>query len=262
MKAEHLQAYLRSLNGGWVDPQNTVDTFKSGDPGDEVHGIAVGWMSYGWALRQAVALGCNVFLTHEPTYFSHRDDAASLTLAAARDKRRFIEENGLIVLRCHDLWDQMPGIGVPDSWAEFLGLGPVVDGEGHLRVLDVGGRTAIDVAGHVAARVAGLGQRGVELIGPVDRPVTRAGIGAGAITPLFTLVHRFRVDLAICTDDGFTYWREGAFAVETGLPVIVVNHAVSEEAGMAKLARHLQSVFPDVTVHHIPQRCTFTLVGG
>ncbi len=46
MKARDLQSYLQSLNGGWVDPQKTVDTFKSGDPGAEVTGIAVGWMSY------------------------------------------------------------------------------------------------------------------------------------------------------------------------------------------------------------------------
>ncbi len=46
MKEHELQSYLRSLNGGWMDLENTVDTFKSGPPGSEVRGIAVSWMSY------------------------------------------------------------------------------------------------------------------------------------------------------------------------------------------------------------------------
>ena len=32
MKAIELQEYLRSLDAGWIDRQQTVDTFKAGDP--------------------------------------------------------------------------------------------------------------------------------------------------------------------------------------------------------------------------------------
>ena len=50
------------------------------------------------------------------------------------------------------------------------------------------------------------------------------------------------MDLAICTDDGFTYWHDAAYAIDMGIPAIVVNHAVSEEAGLMNLARHLAKV--------------------
>ena len=73
MQAKDLQRYLRSLNGGWMDLDNTVDTFKAGDPEAEISGIAVAWMSTSEALQKAIDLGCNVFITHEPTYYNHHD---------------------------------------------------------------------------------------------------------------------------------------------------------------------------------------------
>jgi putative NIF3 family GTP cyclohydrolase 1 type 2 len=263
MQASQIYDYLHSLDTGWVDWDKTVDTFKAGEPAEEVSGIAVGWMSYTWALERAVALSCNLFITHEPTYYDHLDQSERmLRRAEVQRKKRFIEENRLIILRCHDLWDQMPGMGIPDSWGELLGLGEMVAGEEFYRVYDVSGKTARQVAQQVAAHTQDFGQPGVQLIGPGDKPVRRACIGTGAITPLLWCIDKFKADLAICTDDGFTYWRDGAYALDNDLPVIVVHHHVSEEAGLRQLAKHMQERFPDVPVQHIPQRCMYTLVQG
>jgi len=261
MKARELLSYLKSLDTGWVDWDQTVDTFKSGDQQAEIQGIAVGWMSYTWALQRAVELGCNVFVTHEPTYFDHYDkDERMFTMPGVREKQQFIEQSGLIVLRCHDLWDQMPGIGIPDSWGDLLGLSGAIDGKGYYRVYNVSGKTALQVAQQVALRTQPFGQGMVQLLGPADKRVTRLGLGTGAITPLLGMIHQFHIDLAICTDDGFTYWRDGAYAIDMGIPVIVVNHAVSEEAGLMNLVQHLRSRFPEIPVHHIPQKCMYQLV--
>jgi putative NIF3 family GTP cyclohydrolase 1 type 2 len=266
MKAHDLQTHLRSLNGGWMDLEQTVDTLKSGDPNTKVQGIAVSWMSTSDALKKALQLGCNVFVTHEPTYYNHHDDPASpiFELEGAREKRAFIEESGIVILRCHDLWDQVPEMGIPDAWGAALGLGKAVAGEGYYRVYDVSGRTAGDVARQVAARTARFGQEAVQLIGDAAAPVSRVAIGTGAITPLFSYIRDFGedpgLDLAICTDDGFTYWQHGAYARDIGLPIIVVNHATSEEPGMQRLAEHLRETFPDVPVHFIPHGCMYTLV--
>ena len=263
MRAMQIQEHLRQLNGGWLDVNNTVDTFKAGDPDTPVTGIGVGWMSYIWALQEAVRLKCNVFVTHEPTYYDHFDNCPDmLARPSVANKLRLIEEHGLLIIRCHDLWDQMPDIGIPASWGEFLGFGDPISGAGYFRVYDASGRTAEDVARAVAKRTAALGQDTVQLIGPGSRPVNRVAIGTGAITPFFSLVEDHHADLVICTDDGFTYWRDGAFAIDNDIPVIVVNHAVSEEAGIANLARHLQEAFPETPVHHISQGCMYRLVGA
>ena len=70
----------------------------------------------------------------------------------------------------------------------------------------------------------------------------------------------YDVDLAICTDDGFTYWQDAAYAWDAGLPTIVVNHATSEEPGMRQLAAHLTERFPEVPVHFVPRGCLYRLV--
>ena len=266
MRANDLQAYLRSLNGGWVDVEHTVDTFKAGDPEAEISGIAVGWMSTRLALEQALALRCNVFVTHEPTYYTHHDDPEHpfAQLPAAQEKRAFIEENGLVIIRCHDLWDQMPDVGIPDTWGSALGFGAPVGGEGYFRVYDVRDRTAGEVARQVALRTARFGQEAVQLIGDPKKPVSRVILGTGAITPLFEYLTEYGeshgVDLAICTDDGFTYWCEGAYARDAAFPVIIVNHPTSEEAGMGALADHLRGQFPEVPVHFIRQGCLYQLI--
>ena len=261
MIAQDVQDYLLSLAGQWQYPADTVDTFKAGDPAAIVRGIAVGWMSYTWALQLALERDCNVFITHEPTFYNHRDnDAAIFRLPGVSEKRQFIEDNEIVILRCHDLWDQIPEIGIPDSWGKLLDLGPPVDSSTYIRIYDAAGVTAGDLARNVARRTADFGQPGVQLIGSADKVVERVSIGTGAITPYLECVERFKVDLAICSDDGIDYWRDGGFAIDMDIAIIVVNHMVSEEIGVQRLAETLRRRFPTVPVHHIGQRCMYQLI--
>ena len=260
MKASDIKAYLDSLNTGWVY-ENTVDTFKSGDPDSELTGVAVGWMSYFRALKHAVKLNCNLFITHEPTFYAHSDnDPTVFKYESLNLKRKFIEENKIIILRCHDLWDQYRPIGIPDSWAELLGFIDPIITDSFYRVFDRTLTKAVDVARDVARRTRKFGQPGVQLIGPPEKMVRRIAIGTGAITPYRIMLDRFQPDLIIATDDGFTYWKDGAMAIDMDIPVIVVNHAVSEVHGMERLAERLAEVFPSLQVHPIRQMCMYHLV--
>lgn len=260
MKAQDVQDYLQSLAGSWQYPDDTVDTFKAGDPNAEARGIAVGWMSYTWALECALNLDCNVFVTHEPTYYNHWDnDPEIFRIAGVREKRQFIEDNDLVIIRCHDLWDQMPDTGIPDSWGRLLDWGRPVAESAYIRIYDTEGATAGKLAQHVANCTAVYGQPGVQLIGSPNKIVHRVSIGAGAITPYLECVDRFAIDLAICTDDGIDYWRDGGFAIDMEIPIIVVNHMVSEEIGVQQLADRLSRRFPAIPVHHINQHCMYQL---
>lgn len=262
MKAYEIEEYLASLNSGWVDYSQSVDHWKAGDPKAEVTGIAVGWMSWVWALEQAKALGCNVFITHEPTFYHHLDtDPTILDWPEVKAKQEKIRELGISVLRCHDLWDQMPNIGIPDSWGKKLGLGQPIAGEGYYRVYDGQGRPALEIARDMAARVKDLGQEAVQIIGPTNRLVHRIVVGTGAITPYRHMLLEYQADLVICTDDGFTYWRDGAHAIDTGETVLVFHHHVAEDYGLELLSDHLAAKFAPLPVHFIRQRCMYQLVG-
>ena len=263
MRIREIEEYLRTLDGGWINREKTVDRFIYGNPDEQLKGISVGWMSYSWALEEAVRHGCNLFITHEPTFYDHWDsDPESLNLEAARIKRAFLDENKLTILRCHDLWDQFQSIGIPDSWARTLGFGQPIGGQGWNRILDVSGLTVRDVAERVAGRVEKLGQQAVQVIGDLDRTVSRLAIGTGAITPLRHFMLEMGADAALCTDDGFTYWCDGALAIDSDWPVIVVHHHVAEEHGLELLANHLGMKFPEVPVRHIPQKCMYHLISS
>ena len=94
MKAQRIYEHLQSLDGGWVDWETTTDRFVAGSPDADITGIAVGWMSYTWALQRALELSCNLFITHEPTYFSGYDDEERmLRCPGGRAKLQWSEQN-------------------------------------------------------------------------------------------------------------------------------------------------------------------------
>src|SRR5690606_5228156 len=85
----------------WAD--QTVDTFKAGDPESKTTGVAVCMFADMQVLRQSVELGCNFIITHEPVFYNHLDQ----TEAFENDpvflkKKEFIEKNGLVIFRFHD----------------------------------------------------------------------------------------------------------------------------------------------------------------
>lgn len=263
LSAGDVQKYLQSLAGSWEYPSDTVDTFKAGTPETPVTAIAVAWLPFTWALEQAHELGCSLFITHEPTFYDHRDSREELfemDIPAAR--RAWLEDKGMAVIRCHDLWDRHPTTGITDAWATFLGLENLIDTNEFSRLYEIEPTTARDFARRVATSTAPLGQPGVQLVGDGDREIKTVCIGTGAISPYLELVPRFQPDLVICTDDGLDFWRDGSFAVDGGPPIVVVHHGVTEEPGVANLATQMAGAFPQVAVHHIAQKCMFEFISA
>jgi putative NIF3 family GTP cyclohydrolase 1 type 2 len=259
--AGDVAAYLRALAPPWTYPEDTVDTFKVGGPETEVTGIAVAWLPFTWAIEKAIELDCTLFVTHEPTFYDHHDRREELfELEIVAGRRLLLEAAGMAVLRCHDLWDRFPEEGITTSWGDHLGLNRLVDADEYSRLYAVEPTTAREFAATVASRTFDLGQPGVHLIGDGDRRVERVCIGTGAISPYLEIVSRFKPDLVVCSDDGMDYWRDGAFAVDGGPPIVVVHHGVTEEPGVGRLAERLRHAFTGTPVHHIEQRCMYEFV--
>ncbi len=245
--------------GTWVDFSRTCDTFKSGDPSTPIRAIAVSWMSTTRALRRAADMSCNVFVAHEPTFYSHiDDDAAFEDDACTREKRALLAETHLVVYRCHDVWDRFPGDGILDRWAACLGLaGPPAASETFMRVYEIDPVPAAGFARRVAGRTRPFGQEAVQLTGDPGRLVRRVGIGTGAIACPRTC-HALGADLGIVTE--LAWWRDARWAQDAGLSLLVVDHTVSEEPGMIGLAEYLRRVFPDVRVEYVPTHCPWKLI--
>ncbi len=266
--------YLRRMGAKWIplDSKQTVDTVKSGSPEMKVKGIATAWMGYLDTLKKAHEDGCNLLIVHEPIYYNHLDnDPTGFALKSARRKKEFLEKTGLAVVRCHDVWDRVAGIGICDSWARFLGLekelhrssnpDPTLARLYHV-AYEVEPIRAGDFAASVAARVASHGHDNVMFIGPKDKIVRSVAVGTGACTRFNRMVTELNVDLTVCSDDGFTFWRDGALAIDMDYPVVIASHSSSEEIGMLRMAERLAEVFPQVPVKHIAEKCMFRQIGS
>lgn len=244
---EHLLA-----RAPWVDREHTVDTIKAGDPAREIERVGVGWISSIENLRLAHELGCELFITHEPTFWEHaaserqyRDTEPGLT------KQRFLDDTGLVVLRVHDIWDNWPQIGIRDAWARGLGLTEFV-GQDETRwhaTYAIPETTLRDFAQQVADRVASLGQDSVQVMGDPAMRVSRPAVGVGCGGPDVDMV-ALGADVLIVCFDGASYWRTRQRFSELGVGVIAVEHGTSEMWGIAHLARYLERTFPALTVHY------------
>ena len=71
-------------------------------------------------------------------------------------------------------------------------------------------------------------------------------------------VVRLGADIGIVTE--LIWWREARWFQDMGVPLLVVDHTVSEEPGMINLARYLSRQFPDVKVEYQPTHCPFRLI--
>lgn len=261
MTARDLHNYLRS-DCPWVNAEHTVDTFKWGAPETDVAGIAVSWMSRLSTLKAAHKEGLNVFVTHEPTFWDHTERPIQGTGEDRVLKEQWLEEHGMVVIRCHDMLDQMPGFGIQDAWARWLGWEgrPFEQMDPFRRVYEVDAAPLRPFAEQLAGTLAPLGQHWVEYLGAADAPISKVGIGTGAIVGGVEALVEYRkrgADAVLLTEH--TRWRELAWAEDVGLSLLLIAHSVSESPAMMALAEHLQARYPDVLVKYVPAECPTNL---
>ena len=103
------QAGSYPVDPGWPGP----DSFLFGDPDIELTGIAVAWIATNRVLREAAAIGHNLFICHEPAFYQGPGyQGTPLVERMAKTKMDLLGELGMTLLRCHDMWDRMPEMGI------------------------------------------------------------------------------------------------------------------------------------------------------
>ncbi|MHA2391094.1 MAG: Nif3-like dinuclear metal center hexameric protein [Promethearchaeota archaeon] len=105
-------------------------------------------------------------------------------------------------------------------------------------------------------KIKNLGQNSIQVIGDLEKKLSSIVIGTGAATH-YREMNSLGGDAILLSEDGTFLWKSGQWAKDTGIPIIIVNHSLSEEPGMRTLAEYIESVFPDVPVKHIPVGCIF-----
>src|SRR3984885_505310 len=86
-------------------PPDTVDTIKAGDPSTIVTGIVACFTDSMDVLRQAAALHANLVISHEPTFYNHRDEnTLFINDPVYKEKLAYMHDHHLVVWRFHDQW--------------------------------------------------------------------------------------------------------------------------------------------------------------
>ncbi len=271
--AGEVNRYLRSL---CEVSEPSVDRIIIGDPDTPVKKIGTAWMPYWSTLKEAVKQGVNVLVVHEPTFYDHWDlsnnpwnsiespSPGQQEMQETIDKKiKWITENGLVIIRCHDVWDKIPDIGIPYAFGNALGFDneDIIRKDTYYNVYRTNPEPAIDVARMIASKLEGVGQPGVAFYGEENHMVRTVGVGTGCICNPVEFMH-LSPDLFIAIDDSVQTWVETTWAEDTGKPLVVVNHGTSEEFGIKLLNEHLKNAFREYEVLHYKQGCTYKWVTG
>jgi putative NIF3 family GTP cyclohydrolase 1 type 2 len=247
-----IDTILQSVPG--APGQDTVDTFKSGDPSSEVSGIVTTFLASYEVIQQAIDLGANLILTHEPTFYNHLDEVDWLTADAVyQAKRELLEANGMTVWRFHDYWHAHRPDGILTGMINELGWESYADPE-NLVVFDVPAMSLRELARFFKAKL-GIGT--VRVVGDLELICRRVGLMLGAIggRTQIAVLRQEDVDILVCGE--IDEWETSEYARDAVAQgkhkgLIILGHANSEEPGMKWLVEWLRPRFPDITITHVP----------
>jgi putative NIF3 family GTP cyclohydrolase 1 type 2 len=241
----------------------TVDTFKAGNPGAPVTGIAVTMMATLDVLERAARSGKNLIITHEPTFYNHLDATEDLNkqndpvLAA---KQEFIEKHGLVVWRFHDHWHARKPDGILLGMTHALGWerfqNPAAE---HLFVLP---ETTLDnLAESIKTR---LSIRALRVVGDPKLKIRKVASlpGAAGSAKQIELLERDDVEVLLIGET--PEWETVEYvadAVTEHKPkaLVILGHIPSEQAGMEECARWLKTFITEVPIEFIPASEPFWL---
>jgi putative NIF3 family GTP cyclohydrolase 1 type 2 len=269
--AADVNRYLRSL---CEVSEPSVDRIIIGDPDTPVQKIGTAWMPYWSTCKEAVRQGVNVLVVHEPTFYDHWDlsnnpwsisespSPGQQEMQETIDKKmKWITENGLVIIRCHDVWDKIPDKGIPYAFGNALGFDneDIIRKDTYYNVYRTDPAPAIDVARMIASKLEAVGQPGVAFYGDENHMIRSVGVGTGCICNPIEFMH-LAPDLFIAIDDSVQTWVQTTWAEDTGKPLVVVNHGTSEEFGIRLLNEQLKNAFREYEVIHYKQGCTYKWV--
>ncbi len=268
VKAKELQEYLVTLT---KLPEKTVDRIIIGNPETTIRKIGTCWMSTWETCKKAVDSGVNVLVTHEPTFYTHWDlDDVPGFLERSSDytrqqymlqidkKKKWIIENQLVIIRNHDTIDALREKGIPFAFGEFLGFAKndIIASRTYYNVYRFNTMTAASFAGILAGKLKQLGQPGIAFYGDPERKVSSVGLGTGWICDPMDYAD-LKPDVFVAIDDVIRTHIQTVYAEDTGHPLIVINHGVSEEMGIRSLNRIIKDRYPSFEVIHFNQGCTY-----
>ena len=237
-------------------PPDTVDTLKGGDPSTPVTGIATTFLDTMDMLREAVKRGDNLIITHEPTFYNHRDETAAFKDDPVyKAKLAYIEAHHLVVYRLHDAIHADPsGDHILQGVYEAFGWEKLSreSGEAGQYFVTIPPTTLGELAKSLEVR---LHDQTMRVEGNPNLKITHVALIPGA-AGLREQVEALNQPVEVLIAGEASEWEtveyvRDAVAQGRAKGMILLGHEVSEEPGMERCAKELRELFPGMKVDHI-----------
>ena len=246
---------------GVAIPAKTVDTFKAGDPDTVVTGVAVTMIATFDVLERASAQGCNLVITHEPTFYNHLDTTENLEKqgdAVLAQKKKFIADQHLVVWRFHDGWHARHPDGILLGMTRTLGWKNFQDSSEPHR-FSLPPTTLLDLAAELRRK---LEISVLRVVGNPSAKVSQVALlpGAAGSARQIALLERGDVEVLIIGET--PEWETVEYvadAASEGRPIslILLGHVPSEQAGMQECAQWISSFMAGIPVKFVPASAHF-----
>jgi putative NIF3 family GTP cyclohydrolase 1 type 2 len=232
---------------------NTVDVFKSGDPQTPVKGIVTTMFATMDVLKKAVELKCNLIIAHEPVFYNHRDETAQfLNDPVFLEKKKFIDDNKLVVWRFHDYIHRIKPDAIDYGMALKLGWLKYTDSKNveHFVIPETTLKELLKTLKKIFPGNA------FNVIGNREMKLTKVAFSAGAPGSAvhFSMLEDNNVDVLIAGEvsqwETYEYARD-AVSQGRNKAVIFLGHVTSEEPGMEYCADWLKGFFKNIPVYFV-----------
>lgn len=265
MKVQEIIDRILEESCGGRRLEQTCDVLASGRLDMEVKGIVTTFTATVDVIKETIAAGANLIITHEPTYFTGADKVEWLQndpVYAA--KQKLLDDNGITVWRFHDHMHMAKSDMIYDGLVRELGW--------ENSKLDPSSPWAYAVDRTTVGELAEffkrkLGMSIVRIVGNPGSPCSRIGVlvgggslGLGREEMPMELMREKELDVMVCGD--ITEWTLCAYVNDASMlgmnkAMIVVGHERTEEWGMKYLAEWLLPLVDGMPVKFVDAKEPF-----
>jgi len=240
---------------GTIRLEKTGDVLVSGSPDTEVTGIVTTFMATVDVIRQAIACGANMIITHEPTFYTGVDELDWLQDDPVyQAKRKLLEDYRIAVWRYHDYMHMAKTDRIYDGLIKELGWENELLEKHPPHTYQIDEVTLTELGGFFKDK---LGMDVLQIVGDPEMKCSRVGIlvgggslGLGREQMPMELMRNKNLDVIVCGE--IVEWTLCAYVNDARMlglhkAMIVVGHERSEEWGMKFMAEWLKPL-----VHGLP----------
>jgi putative NIF3 family GTP cyclohydrolase 1 type 2 len=257
LNVREVSEVIMALNGGRKF-EKTCDQLIEGKWDYQVTGVVTTFMATVDVIRRTIGMGCNLIVTHEPTYFTESDHIEWVKADPVyKLKKALIDENQISIWRYHDHMHGGHEDLIYEGLLKELGWINYRNNKFSLpHCYTIPTTTVAALAGFLKIT---LGMKVIQIVGDSEMKCNRIGIlvgggslGLGHEEMPAMLMYDQQLDVMICGE--ITEWTLSAYVrdaatLDINKALIIVGHERSEEAGMKELSNRLQPILGGIPVH-------------